>query len=209
MSDVVFLISEYATTEIKKTTSDNQVVITVAPRMGSFDGMLDSRKVSVVLDGFFAPSKVTVNDIEVPYSRFASYDRKDGKQVWGYDGNQLQTLIWLSQMPADEEIEIICTCEGEPSSDLMNGKKGLINRIMAMTPEAKLRFSELRISDFQLPIEFMNIAQCGSYVTEDPFNARMYLEAMDVKAMIDNVDSWEKLSSDFKQKVAAQSAFER
>ena len=91
----------------------------------------------------------------------------------------------------------------------MNGKKGLINRIMAMTPEAKLRFSELRISDFQLPLEFMNIAQCGSYITEDPFNAKTYLEAMDVKAMIDNVNSWEKLSPDFKLKVAAQSALEK
>ena len=201
--------TEYTITEITKITSDNQVTIKVAPRTGSFDGMLDCRKVSVVLDGFFAPVKVTVNGIEVPYSRFASYDRKEGKQVWGYDGNQLQTLIWLSEMPADEEMEIICTFEGTPASDVLNGKKGLINRIMTMTPEAKLRFSELRISDFQLPLEFMNIAQCGSYITEDPFNAKMYLEAMDVNAMIDNANSWEKLSPDFKLKVAAQSVFEK
>ena len=112
-------------------------------------------------------------------------------------------------MPADEELEIVCTYDSEPYSEVLDGKKGLINRIMTMTPEAKLRFSELRISDFQLPVEFMNIAQCGSYVTEDPFNAAAYLEAMDVKAMIDNVNSWENLSSDFKLKVEAQSAFRR
>ena len=112
-------------------------------------------------------------------------------------------------MPADQEIEIVCTFDEVASSETLNGKKGLINRIMTMTPEAKLRFSELRIRDFQLPLEFMNIAQCGSYITEDPFNAAKYIEAMDIKAMIDNVNSWEKLSPDFKMKVAAQSVFEK
>jgi hypothetical protein len=80
---------------------------------------------------------------------------------------------------------------------------------MKMTPEAKVRFAALKIRDFQLPSEFMNIAQCGSYITEDPFNAPKYLEAMDVQAMIDNVNSWEKLSVDFKSKVAAQTLLAR
>ena len=76
---------DYAVTKITKETTDNQVIVKVAPREGSFNGMLDNRRVSVVLEGFLAPSKVTVNGVEVPYSRFASYSEKEGEQVWGYD----------------------------------------------------------------------------------------------------------------------------
>ena len=199
--------SEYCTTEIVKSTVENQIVVKVLPRQGSFKGMLEGRRVSVVLDGFFAPSKVTVNGVEVSYSRFASYDQNPQSQMWGYNGNQLQTTIWLAMAPADQELEIVCSFDGAAYAELLNGKKGLINRVMTMTPEAKLKFAALKIKDFQLPSEFMTIAQCGSYITERPHEAARHLETMDVKAMIDNINSWEKLSPEFKAKVAAQTAF--
>ena len=129
--------------------------------------------------------------------------------MWGYNGNQLQTTIWLAMAPADQELEIVCSFAGAAYAELLNGKKGLINRVMTMTPEAKLKFAALKIKDFQLPSEFMTIAQCGSYITERPHEAARHLETMDVKAMIDNINSWEKLSPEFKAKVAAQTAFER
>ena len=201
--------TEYALTTISKKFEGNMMKVTVAPREGAFNGMLDTRRISLVLDGFHAPANVSVNGVIVPFSRFASYQQKDGQQVWGYDGNQLQTKIWLDEMPAGQKIEIVVSFEGLDPITLPNGRKGLIGRIMRMTPEAKFRFASLRIKDFQLPSEFMNIAQCGSYITEDPFNADKYLRAMDVKAMIDNVNSWEKLSPDFKAKVAAQTLFEK
>ena len=200
--------TEYAVTEVTKVTTENQVVIKVAPRKGTFKGALPERRVSVVLDGFYAPTSVKVNGVEVPYSRFASYQHGDNESVWGYNGNQLQTNIWLSKTSADEALEIVCAFEGGATSELMNGKKGLINRVVTLTPEAKVRFAALKIKDFQLPSELMNIAQCGSYITENPSNAAKYLEAMDVKAMVDNINSWEKLSADFKAKVAAQTKFE-
>ena len=195
---------EYATTEITKVTDGNQVVVKVAPRKGTFKGMLENRRVSVVLDGFLAPSKVLVNGVEVPYSRFASYEAEDGKQVWGYDGSQLQTVVWVSEMPADREVEVVCTFDRQAD---LNGKKGLIRRFTAMAPEAKLEFFSLKIRDFQLPSEFMSVAQCGSFITEDPFNAPKYLDAMDVNAMIGNINSWDNLAEDFKAKVAAQTRF--
>ena len=199
---------EYAVTEIVKMTTDNQVTLKVAPRKGTFDGMLDSRRISVVLDGFFAPSSVSVNGTDVPYSRFASYDGTDGRQVWGYEGHNLQTTVWLSEMPSDQALEIVFLFDGKASSELLSGKKGLINRVANMTPEAKLCFAALKIQDFQIPAPFTTIAQCGSYITEDPANAAKYLEAMDSKAMIDNINSWERLSPDFKAKVTAQVQFE-
>ena len=201
--------SDYATTQITKSTTADQVVVKVAPRNGSFKGMLDNRRVSLVLEGFHAPSKVTVNGVEVPYSRFASYSEKDGNQVWGYDGNQLQATIWLTETPADQPLEIVCTFEGEQGVTITDGKKGLIRRIMKLTPEAKYNFAALKIKDLQLPSEFMNIAQCGSYITEDPFNAVKYLQAMDIQAMNDKLNSWDKLSADFKAKVSSQTSLER
>ena len=201
--------SDYALTGISKVTTENKVVVRVAPRSGSFKGMLENRRVSVVLEGFHAPSKVTVNGVEVPYSRFASYSEKNGEQVWGYNGNQLQATIWLSETPADEPLEIVCTFEGQDCSTITDGKKGLIKRIMKMTPEAKYNFAALKIKDLQLPSEFMNIAQCGSYITENPYNAVDYLNAMDIQAMNNKLNSWEKLNADFKAKVAAQTIFEK
>ena len=81
--------------------------------------------------------------------------------------------------------------------------------MMRMTPEAKYCFAQLKITDLQLPSEFLNVAQCGSYITEDPFNFDRYFKLMDVRAMTDNINSWEKLSSDFKIKVSAQTQFEK
>lgn len=200
---------EYATTQIYKMTTQNQVTVKVAPRQGAFKGMLKNRRVSVVLDGFFAPLKVTVNGVEVPYSRFASYDNSPDSQIWGYNGTEFQTIIWLSETPADQSLEIICSYDSPARAEILNGKKGLIKRIMTLTPEAKLKFAALKIKDFQLPNEFMSIAQCGSCITEDPFNANKYLQAMDVNAMIDNLNSWERLSAEFKAKVIAQTSFSK
>ena len=70
-------------------------------------------------------------------------------------------------------------------------------------------FLRLKIKNFQLPTEFLNVAKFGSYVNEDPFNAGRYLESLDVPAMIANIESWENLSADFKAKAAAQTKFEK
>jgi hypothetical protein len=91
----------------------------------------------------------------------------------------------------------------------VTGCKGLVKRIAAMTPEAKIKFAELKLPDFQLPSEFMNVAQCGSYINEAPFNASTYVDALDVDAMVANINSWENLSGDFKAKVNAQTRFQK
>lgn len=203
--------SEYAITEIVKMTSGGKVVLRVAPRVGSFKGMLENRKVSVVLEGSLAPSQVTVNGVEVPYSRYASYEQKDDKQVWGYNGAELQVEIWLSELPASEALEIECTFNEAAVSrqGMIFGKKGLIKRMMAITPEAKYNFASLGIRDLQLPAEFLNVAQCGAYMTEDPMNAFRYLEAIDIQAMSNAFDRWEKLPSDFKKKALSHAVFQK
>ena len=201
--------TEYTVTDITKTTTENQVSVKVAPRKGSFKGMLPERRVCVVLDGFYAPSKVTVNGVEIPYGRFAAYEQKDGKQVWGYDGSQLQTNIWIEKTAADKELEVVISYEGYESIVVPSGSKGLINRFTVIAPETKLNFFALKIRDFHLPTEFMSVAQCGSYITEKPFEAPSFIKAMDTKAMVNNINSWENLSPEFKAKIEAQTAFKK
>jgi hypothetical protein len=201
--------SEYALTEVFKKAENGKTTVTVAPRKGSFKGMLPERKVTVVLEGTVAPAKVFVNGVEVPYSRYAAYDRGGDKAVWGYDGYELQAKIYLPETSAEEALEVVCLYNEGEDTMIISGQKGVVKRIMTMTPEAKLRFSALKIKNFQLPTEFLNVAQFGSYVNEDPFNADKYLEMLDVQAMIANIESWEKLSADFKTKAVAQTKFEK
>ena len=199
--------TEYAVTKVTKVADKGRVALTVTPREGSFKGMLADRKVSVVLEGHLAPKKVLVNGREVEYSRYAAYRTGGTEAVWGYDGYDFQVKIYLPLMPADQAVEIVCLFDESVENTLVQGQKGLVKRIMAITPEAKLKFAELKIKNFQIPSEFMSIAQCGSYVNEDPFNALKYTDAIDVKAMVDNFNVWEKLSADFKTKATAQTRF--
>ena len=199
---------QFAVTEMTKSSVPGEVKLTVQPRKGSFKGMCPGRKVSVVLEGHYAPSTVRVNGVELKYSRYAQYEQNNGIAVWGYDGFNMQVKIYLPESSADEAVEIVCTYS-DPDKMYITGKKGLIKRISSMTPEAKLKFAELKIADFQIPSEFMLVAQCGSFINEDPYNAAGYLDALNVEAMIGNINSWEKLSPDFKTKVSAQTFFEK
>ena len=199
---------QFAVTEMTKSSVPGEVKLTVQPRKGSFKGMCPGRKVSVVLEGHYAPSTVRVNGVELKYSRYAQYEQNNGIAVWGYDGFNMQVKIYLPESSADEAVEIVCTYS-DPDKMYITGKKGLVKRISAMTPEAKLKFAELKIADFQIPSEFMAVAQCGSFINEDPYNAAGYLDALNVEAMIGNINSWEKLSPDFKTKVSAQTVFEK
>ena len=149
-----------------------------------------------------------MNGVELKYSRYAQYEQNNGIAVWGYDGFNMQVKIYLPESSADEAVEIVCTYS-DPDKMYITGKKGLVKRISAMTPEAKLKFAELKIADFQIPSEFMLVAQCGSFINEDLYNAAGYLDALNVEAMISNINSWEKLSPDFKTKVSAQTVFEK
>ena len=199
---------EFAVTEMTKSSVPGEVKLAVLPRKGTFKGICPDRKISVVLEGHHAPSSVMVNGTEIQYSRYAQYDRKQGKAVWGYDGYNMQVKIYLPESSADEKVEIVCTYS-DPAKMYITGKKGIVKRISAMTAEAKLKFAELKIADFQIPSEFTSVAQCGSFINEDPYNAPGYLDAVDVESMISNINSWEKLSPDFKTKVSAQTVFEK
>ncbi len=200
--------TEYAFTRITRKSDAGSLELTVLPKEGFFKGMLDERKVSIMLDGFRVPEKVFVNGEEVPYSRFAEFDSEDGRTVWGYDGDDLTATIYTATAPADETLTVKCLFDG--SSELyQSGAKGLIRRMMALTPETKLMVEQYVMHGMQLPVEFLGIAQCGSYITEDPGKADEMLRNMDVRAMESRFGSYDRLPDTFKEKLAAQTVFGR
>ena len=198
--------TEYAFTEIVRRGDADSLTVQVMPREGKYEGMLPSRKVTLMLDGFAVPEKVKVNGKEIPYSRFAESEAKDGQAVWGYDGNSLTVQVYTEEGPADSGLVVECVF-GDDGQLFRSGKKGLIRRMMALTPEAKLMVEHHVMSGMQLPSEFLDIAQCGSYITEAPENAVRLLESIDIPAMTGWFDSQERLPETFRQKTAAQTAF--
>ncbi len=63
--------------------------------------------------------------------------------VWGYSGKDLSAVIYLPEMPADEQIELTVTYSDESAEtrELFYGKKGIIHRFMELTPEVKLEYA--------------------------------------------------------------------
>ena len=181
----------------------------VLPREGSYKGMLPSRKVSVILDGFNSPSEVYVNGVEIPYSRFAKYEADSAKAVWGYDGNSLTATVYVPSLPADEKLTVKCLFRNGEPQYFTDGKKGLIRRMMALTPETKLMMELYVMAWMQLPSEFLDVAQCGSYITESPEKAAEFVRSIDVESMNARFAGYEKLPDSFRLKVTAQTEFER
>lgn len=200
--------TEYAFTGIVRRMSGDTLTVDVLPREGSYKDMPETRKVTVMLDGFAVPEKVTVNGVEIPYSRFASFEAEDGKAVWGYDGSSLTATIYTPEASAGGKVTVECVFNDVDGNLFCSGKKGLVKRMMALTPETKLMVERHVMHGMQLPVEFLNIAQCGSYITENPENAAALLQGIDIPAMNSRFAAFSKLPEWFREKLSAQTALE-
>ncbi|MDE7126708.1 MAG: hypothetical protein K2O58_02275, partial [Bacteroidales bacterium] len=107
-------------------------------------------------------------------------------------------------MPADNELPI--ACELDSTGKGISGKKGLLKRMAAITPETKMVFGSKVDSYIILPIPFLKVAQCPSFITEDPKNAGKYLEDIDLDAMNAAFAEYGSLPEEFKLKIKAQSS---
>lgn len=193
--------SEFATTIINKTSSPDYCKVTVGARKGEYKGMQENRKITVILEGVFAPETVTVN------GKAFGYDRFDSDGCWFYDGKELAVKINIPEMAADKEIVVECKYNdyAAANQNLLYGKKAVLKRMAAITPEVKYVFGDYVDSYELLPIPFLRLAQGSSKITEDPANTGKYVEEMDVQAMIDKFASYAKLPKAFQAKIAAQS----
>lgn len=196
--------SEFAVTEVSKFVHDDSVVMLVAPRRGFYRGILAQRKVRVTLEGSYAPQKVRINGVEIPYDRFARQEAAAGRAVWGYDGNSMAVTVYAA--PADASEQMIIEMQFEPGRDqeLIYGKKGLAGRVRNLVPETKSAYSKHISNHSQLSPNMLLFQQFGSFVTEDPANADKYLRQLDVKALEAEMKSFGKLPEDFVEKVVSQ-----
>ena len=187
---------EYAVTTVSKTSDGESLLLIVAPREGHYEGMSENRKLDIILEGILPPTKICVNGQEVPYSRFAAHEEGP---VWGYDGSELSATVYLPEAPVGEETRLECTlCPCERS--LLDGKKGIIKRMMALTPESKL------VLDGKAdPESFLQLAQYGSFITENPSMATSLLEAFDPSSAVETLASFGTVPEDFLEKLRAQS----
>ena len=66
---------------------------------------------------------------------------------------------------------------------------------MELTPEVKLEYARKVDICLQLPMPFLTFSQCGSFITEDPYGAVRYIEALDSEALKAELDSRPKLGT--------------
>ena len=95
-----------------------------------------------------------------------------------------------------------CVCTG--SRELLDGKKAVVRRAAAITPETKLVFCKNVDKMMMLPTNFLKVAQCGSLLTEQPLKAAEHLSAIDLEALYNEMDAFEKLPAEFRHKIKAQ-----
>ena len=201
---------EYASTLITNDCDGKRNLVKVAAREGSYRDMDAGRTLSFIFERVFAPESVTVNGKTIAYDRNPQRRLAEGKACWSYDGDNLCAIVYLPEMPATTAVEVECRYRDEDlaCSGLLNGAKGLIHRMMDITPETKIVMATNVDSYMLLPVPFLKIAQAGSIITEDPFNAASHLQSIDVKAMCDAFGSFEKLPADFKLRIASLAGLE-
>ena len=204
--------TEYATTELSKVSDASFTRVTVAPRKGTYSGIDPNRQLQFAIAGVFAPESVTVNGIEIPYSRFAENDYRTGCTVpeWSYDGTNLTVMVYLPEKSAAEEVVVECRYNeyAQTHRELLSGKKGLMHRMMDLTPEVKIVFAQYVDSYMMLPDSFLALAQCSSFIREDPKNAGKYLEEINPENLIDDLSKYESIPDDFIAKLKALTTLE-
>ncbi|MGN1212014.1 MAG: TIM-barrel domain-containing protein [Candidatus Cryptobacteroides sp.] len=191
---------DFCITHLKKTCGKGSVTLTVSPREGSYEGADETRRIMVTFDGILPPEEIRVNGKPLPYARFA----EDGQ--WKYDGRELAAIVFIPEMLASEEVIVECICKEGNDRNLLDGKKGLLKRMAAITPEVKLVYGSKVDSYVLLPTDFLKVAQCSSYITENPSSAADYLNGIDLEKMYSTFDATDKLPESFKKKIKAQSS---
>ena len=171
---------DYATTRIEKSSSAQECRVHIGAREGSYEGMDPLRKPSIILEGVPCPASVKVNGVDAAYARFPE-DQK-GKASWNYVGKDLAIVVSLPEGPATEEITVEVKY---PATDveLLRGKKGVMHRMMAMTPVFKEVFGNTVDPWRMLPDSFLNLAQCASYIDADPAGFEARLRSLDADAL--------------------------
>ena len=193
---------DYATTRITKTSDTHGATLTIWPRIGKYAGMDPKRTLSVTFEGVFPPEEVFLNGKKVAYARRRP---AEGTPWWTYDGSALAWTLYIPEEKASRKVTVRSRYNEATAGmeQLLRGKKGRMRRIMGFTDAVKRAYCQFD-DPFQVqPKAFLDIAQCASYITEDPAHIVDYLQAFDMDAMIEAISANKKLPSWFKERTRA------
>ncbi len=188
-----------ATTEISKTTSGNKVEVKIGARRGSYAGAPDAMAYELRFPATFPPVKVVVDGKEYPYARFAT------PGTWTYDPYSLQPVIYTTALPTGRDVAIeMVLPEGDQAT--LYGKKGLFGRLNGLTPLYKEEQGRNGENQGMLPVEYLKVSQCPSFLLEDPQNFEKYLTDFDNNraSFLENLDGVPFCGDDFKRTLRAQ-----
>ena len=177
--------TEFATTEVVKTSADAQIVLNVMPKKGSYRNMPLTRQITAILASSPVPEHVYLNGDEIPYTRFPSHEKAAGKAAWTYDGRELAVKILLPETSVKNQENIVCTFSQESWNfrPQIYGIKGVIKRMEKITADVKYAFGKCVDRYQMLPSDFLKVAQLGSAITERPDMLIQYIQSVDLQQM--------------------------
>ena len=194
--------SAYATTKVVKRTEGNKVIITIAPRQGSFEGMLPTSTYELRLPANYPPKSVRVDGKEFKYNRYAEVGE------WGYDGYTLAPYILVGEVDCAKgctvEIEF---AEGDlAAQDKLYGMQGVANRCVPLTAEFKTVYATHYDAAPLLPDFYMNVSQAANYIMEYPQDIHKGVENYYkfYNECLVEIEKMEVVPVEFRERVKAQ-----
>ena len=192
----------YATTKVTKRTEGNKVVITIAPREGSFEGATATTSYELRMPANYPPKSVRVDGRELKYNRYAEVGE------WGYDGYALAPYILIGEIDNAKG----CTVEVEFAEadlaqlDKLYGVQGIANRCVALTAEFKEEYAKHIDSGAMLPDFYMNVSQAPNFIMEYPQDIHKSIENYNeslAESLIE-IDKMDKFTPEFRARVKTQ-----
>ena len=194
--------TEFATTRITKRQEGAVIRAEIAAREGSYAGAPATRSYELRFPATFPPQRVTVNGVEIPYSRFP----KAGE--WTYDAYTLAPVIYTEAVACDRPLTVELTLDAAalPKQEALYGKSGIFKRCLDLTVEFKLEQGGHGEPYLLLPKEYLRISQCPNFILERPELTVELISQFDetLAKMFETTDKMELLGPDFKEKLHRQ-----
>ena len=194
--------TEFATTRITKRQEGAVIRAEIAAREGSYAGAPATRSYELRFPATFPPQRVTVNGVEIPYSRFP----KAGE--WTYDAYTLAPVIYTEAVACDRPLTVELTLDAAalPKQETLYGKSGIFKRCLDLTVEFKLEQGGHGEPYLLLPKEYLRISQCPNFILERPELTVELISQFDetLAKMFETTDKMELLGPAFKEKLHRQ-----
>ena len=191
----------YATTKVTKRSEGNKVVITIAPRKGSFEGMAANTSYELRLPANYPPKSVRVDGKEFKYSRYAEVGE------WGYDGYTLAPYILVGKInSANGCIVEVEFAEGDlAQQSKLYGMQGVVNRCVLLTAEFKEAYGKYYDPYPLLPDFYMNVSQAPNFIMEFPQDIHKCVESYykSLSECLVEVEKMDKFPAEFRARVTA------